>query len=107
MTGSSTNGYKDIYGSFSDARLASPHGLQWIGYNSYRIADIYTSSIRYADLETQTLSTLNLCNNTLCTTIYDPVSFMLTNSSLYFGEYGKILLFECECLKASQVQFIN
>ena len=101
LIGSTASGFKD--GSFLEARFRAPHGQQWISPTSFLVSDISNSKIRLADLESRTVSTLDLCNSALCSDIYDPVSFLLTSSVFYLGEYEKILRFECKYATKSAI----
>ena len=58
------------------------------------IADHYNNKLRLLDLDDDKVTTLNLCNG--CVSLLWPYSIMLTNDSLYVGQYRKILRFKCK-----------
>ena len=85
-----TTGYRDS--SMLNSLFTYPRELIFIQTNKLLIADENNNKLRLLDLDKDQVTTLNLCNG--CVSLYRPYSIMLTNDSLYVGEYEKILRFK-------------
>ena len=93
IAGSPTNtGYRD--GSLLNSLFYYPKELIFISTDRLLAADYYNNQIRILDLDKDQVTTLNLCTG--CVSILWPYSIMLTNDSLYVGQYRKILRFKCK-----------
>ena len=87
----STRGYRDS--SLLNSLFNFPKELIFIQNNNLLIiADWGNHKLRLLHLDKVT--TLNLCNS--CVSLDRPNSIMLTNDSLYVGQWYKILKFKCK-----------
>ena len=87
-----TLGYRDS--SLLNSLFLYPTGMIFIQTNKLLIADERNDKLRILDLDKHKVKTLKLCNG--CVSLYRPVSIMITNDSLYVGQYKNILRFECK-----------
>ena len=78
-----TKGYRE--GSLLDSLFYYPQELIFIQTNKLLIADENNNKLRLLDLDKDQVTTLNLCNG--CVSLHRPYSIMLTNDSLYVGEF--------------------
>ena len=83
--------------AFNETQLSKPHGLQWVDSDSFLVADLGNDNVYYCNLIEQSLTSLDLfLFNMTGGQLNQPVSFLLTNYSLYLGTYDKILYFQCK-----------
>ena len=87
-----TTGYRDGY--LLKSLFDFPAELIFIQKHKLLIADGGNNKLRLLDLDEDKVTTLNFCNG--CVSLNEPFSIMLTNDSLYVGQYRKILRFKCK-----------
>ena len=68
-----------------------PRELLFITSNTLLIADWDNNKLRLLDMNSDKVTTLNVTNS-----LYRPASLLLTNNSLYVGQYKKITQYKCE-----------
>lgn len=83
-------GYRD--NSLLDSLFYNPYDLAFIGNQTLLVADTGSDKIRLVDMNADRVSTLNLCSGCLAY----PSSLLITNNSLFVGQWQKIRQFICE-----------
>ena len=68
-----------------------PRELLFITPNTLLIADVWNSKLRLVAMNSDNVATLNVTNSLL-----RPASLLLTNNSLYVGQWRKITHYKCE-----------
>ena len=82
----SNYGYRDS--TLLDSRFSGPYELILIEPNTLLIADTRNKKLRLVDMNSDQVTTLNVTNS-----LKSPISLLLTNNSLYVGQWQKI--FQC------------
>lgn len=96
-----TNGYTDS--SLLNSIFYYPRDLVFIGSQTLLVADYNNNRIRLVDMNSDRISTLDLCSGCL----YRPTSLLITNNSLYVGQYKTIQQFICEYTKYNYNRIIS
>ena len=83
------SGHKDS--TLLDSLFHMPYALIFIKPNTLLIADTWNDMLRVVDMNSDQVTTLNVTNS-----LNLPASLLLTNNSLYVGQYKNITQFKCE-----------
>ena len=84
--GRSSDIYRDS--TLLDSLFKYPYGLIFIRPKTLLIAEENNDKLRLVDMNSDQVTTLNVTNS-----LHEPTSLLLTNDSLYVGQYQKI--FQC------------
>lgn len=87
-------GYKGGYndGSLLNAQFYLLYDLIFIGHKTLLVPDLRNKQVRLLDLDEDRVTTLHICPGCL----KEPSSLLLTNDSLYVGQYDKIQRYTCK-----------
>ena len=84
--GRNSHGYRDS--TLLDSQFRYPAGLIFITPHTLLVADFWNYKLRLVDMKSDKVTTLRVTNS-----LDRPTSLLLTNNSLYVGQYEKI--FQC------------
>mgnify|MGYP001803376516 CR=1 FL=1 len=84
-----TDRYKDR--TLINSLMHWPHDLIFITPQTLLLADAYNLKLRMLYVESGKVTTLNVRN-----LLNEPHSLLLTNNSLYVGQWGKMTQYKCE-----------
>ena len=82
--------YKDS--TLLDSLFDWPYELIFITPHTLLVADKDNKKLRLVDMNSDKLTTLNVRNS-----LNNPNSLLLTNNSVYVGQYQKIIQYKCKC----------